>query len=395
MRQFAKKLHLWLSLPFGLIITTICFTGAILTLEKGITERVYRDRYVVPVSAPQPLPLEELVERVAATLPDSVQITGITIPHDSTRSYTVQLSKPRRAGVLIDPYTGQTLGRSDRSPFFMTVFRLHRWLLDSMNPQREGIFWGRLIVGTSTLLFVIILLTGLIAWLPKRLKGFSKRLKIHTRHGIPRFLHELHTIGGLYAMILLLVMALTGLTWSFEWYSKGFYKLFGVEQQEEKPGGKGDKGGRGGRGEGAPREGRGHGRGEHAPKDEAPSPLPKTYHLWQQVYAEVSQDKANHPQITLRDGRAEGSLSALGNARATDVYHFDESTGAITRVERYADAPASKGARGWVYAIHTGSWGGWLTSLLWCVAALIGGTLPLTGYYLYFRRLRQQSRHKR
>ena len=31
----------------------------------------------------------------------------------------------------------------------------------------------------------------------------------------------------------LLAMALTGLTWSFGWYRTGFYKVFGVEVQQE------------------------------------------------------------------------------------------------------------------------------------------------------------------
>ena len=36
----------------------------------------------------------------------------------------------------------------------MFMFRMHRWLLDSMNPGNEGIFWGKMIVGVSTLLLV-------------------------------------------------------------------------------------------------------------------------------------------------------------------------------------------------------------------------------------------------
>lgn len=378
MRKFAKKLHLWLALPFGLIITITCLTGSLLTFEKELTELVYRERYVVHPTRPTPLSLTVLSEQAAQTLPDSVQITGITVPSDSTRAYTVHLSKPRKAGLLIDPYTGQVLGRSDRGPFFTTVFRLHRWLLDSMNPQREGIFWGRVIVGTSTLLFVFILITGLLAWLPKKLRGLGKRLTIHTRHGMPRFLHELHTVGGIYLLTILLVIALTGLTWSFEWYAKGFYGLFGVEQKDKgkEQGKKGDK--------------HGDKKRNDEKKDVPAEALPASYIHWQAVYEQIHADKAHHPKITLHDGKAEGSLSDLGNARAADIYHYDRASGAITRVERYADAPASAGARGWVYAVHTGAWGGWLTKLLWCLTALFGSTLPLTGYYLLYRRLRKR-----
>ena len=42
-RKLFRKLHLWLSLPFGLIIMTTCLTGALLVFEKEITELVRHD----------------------------------------------------------------------------------------------------------------------------------------------------------------------------------------------------------------------------------------------------------------------------------------------------------------------------------------------------------------
>ncbi|MGG6549019.1 UNVERIFIED_CONTAM: PepSY domain-containing protein, partial [Prevotella sp. 15_C9] len=42
--------------------------------------------------------------------------------------------------------------------------------------------------------------------------------------------------------------------------------------------------------------------------------------------------------------------------------------------------------RGWIYSVHVGSWGGMLTRILTFVAALIGASLPLTGYYLWIRK---------
>ena len=82
----------------------------------------------------------------------------------------------------------------------------------------------------------------------------------------------------------------------------------------------------------------------------------------------------------------------LGNRRASDRYDLDPVTGRITGFTPYADtAPAGK-VRGWIYSLHVGSWGGTVTRLLSFVAALVGATLPLTGYYLWFRRLRARRR---
>ena len=372
-RKLFKKLHLWLSLPFGLIIMTTCLTGALLVFEKEITELVRHDSYTIPVRKTQSLSLQSLLERVARETPDSVQITSVTIPSDFRRAYTVGLSKPRRAGVLVDPYTGKIVGQSGRLPFFTTVRELHRWLLDSMKPDSEGIFWGRVIVGTSTLLFVFILLTGLFLWWPKKLKGVGKRLKISLRKGRQRLFTDLHTVGGVYVFVLLLAMAMTGLTWSFEWYRTGFYKVFGAEMAE---GGKGDKGPKKDKGKDAPRE-----EGAEQAK------LPTSHIYWEEVVSYVREvSEADYPEITVKDGEIEVPLAGLGNSRAADSYRFDKKTGQVTEYKAYREAKRDKKLRGWIYSVHTGAWGGLFTRICYVLAALFGASLPLTGYYIFYQR---------
>ena len=372
-RKLFRKLHLWLSLPFGLIIMTTCLTGALLVFEKEITELVRHDSYTIPVRKTQSLSLQSLLERVARETPDSVQITSVTIPSDFRRAYTVGLSKPRRAGVLVDPYTGKIVGQSGRLPFFTTVRELHRWLLDSMKPDSEGIFWGRVIVGTSTLLFVFILLTGLFLWWPKKLKGVGKRLKISLGQGRQRLFYDLHTVGGVYVFVLLLAMAMTGLTWSFEWYRTGFYKVFGAEMAEA---GKGDKGPKKDKRKDVPRE-----EGTEQAK------LPASYIYWEEVVSYVIEvSEADYPEITVKDGEVEVPLAGLGNSRAADSFRFDKKTGQMTEYKAYREAKRDKKLRGWIYSIHTGAWGGLFTRICYVLAALFGASLPLTGYYIFYQR---------
>ena len=375
-RKLFKKLHLWLSLPFGLIIMTTCLTGALLVFEKEITELVRHDSYTIPVRKTQSLSLQSLLERVAREMPDSVQITSVTIPSDFRRAYTVGLSKPRRAGVLVDPYTGKIVGQSGRLPFFTTVRELHRWLLDSMKPDSEGIFWGRIIVGTSTLLFVFILLTGLFLWWPKKLKGIGKRLKISLVRGRQRLFTDLHTVGGVYVFVLLLAMAMTGLTWSFEWYRTGFYKVFGAEMAEAGKGDKGDKGPKKDKRKDAPRE-----EGTEQAK------LPASYIYWEEAVSYVIEvSEADYTEITVKDGEVEVPLAGLGNIRATDSFRFDKKTGQMTEYKAYREAKRDKKLRGWIYSIHTGAWGGLFTRICYVLAALFGASLPLTGYYIFYQR---------
>ena len=76
----------------------------------------------------------------------------------------------------------------------------------------------------------------------------------------------------------------------------------------------------------------------------------------------------------------------MGNQRAADKYSFDSRTGEVTDVVLYADSDHNRKVRGWVYSIHVGSWGGIITRVMWFLAAMLGATLPLTGYYLWIRR---------
>ncbi|MDE5625513.1 MAG: PepSY domain-containing protein, partial [Muribaculaceae bacterium] len=221
--KFFRKIHLWLSVPFGVIITLVCFWGAMLIFEPEVTRAIKSDVYYVSEADGQPLPIGELMETVKATLPDSVSITGVTVFADKTRTYQVSLSAPRRASLFVDQYSGEITGRYERIGFFSTMFKLHRWLLDSANPHGDGLKVGKLLVGISTLVFVIALISGVVIWWPRARKKLGRSLSIPFNKGWKGFFKGLHVAGGMYALLFVLAMSLTGLTWSFDWYRTGFY----------------------------------------------------------------------------------------------------------------------------------------------------------------------------
>ena len=403
MRKIFRNLHLWLSIPFGLLITLICFSGAALVFEKEVMELCHRDLYFVKKVEAAPLPMEQLVARVAATLPDSISVTGVNISSDPERAYQVTLSKPRRASMYVDQYTGEVTGKYERAPFFGVMFRMHRWMLDSMKPD-GGIFWGKIIVGTSTLMFVFVLISGVVVWWPRTRKALKNSLKIVVNKGWRRFWYDLHVAGGMYTLIFLLALSLTGLTWSFQWYRTGFYKVFGVEVQpgmghgnaaanatarSGKPEGKPEgREGRGGRPEG--RGGRAEGRGERAEARSEHRHSP--YANWERVYEQLAQANPGYRQISVSDGSASVANNRFGNTRGTDRYKFNPRNGEITETVLYSDLENSGKIRGWIYSVHVGSWGGMLTRILTFIAALIGASLPLTGYYLWIRKKVKRKR---
>ena len=211
MKKFFAKIHLWLSIPFGIIIAIVCLTGAILVFETEILELCYPSRYFVKEVKGEVLSPAVLMSAAGQQLPDSIKINGIRVSSDPKRTY--QLILPgKKAACFINPYTAEITGIDDGKGFFMKMMRLHRWLLDEY--KRDGSFaWGKTIVGYSTLVLVIIIISGLVIWYPRNKKVLKNRLKIKTKAGWFRFLYDLHVSGGFYAALLLLVLALTGLTW--------------------------------------------------------------------------------------------------------------------------------------------------------------------------------------
>ena len=397
MKKIFRKIHLWLSVPFGLIITLVCFSGAMLVFENEVNEWFRRDLYYVETVKESPLPMDKLLEKVATTLPDSVSVTGVSISSDPGRAYQVSLSKPRRASLYVDQYTGEVKGKSERSGFFMFMFRMHRWLLDSMNPGNEGIFWGKMIVGVSTLLLVFVLISGIVIWWPRTRKALKNSLKITATKGWRRFWYDLHVAGGMYALIFLLAMALTGLTWSFPWYRTAFFKVFGVEVQQRAAQGHEQKSDAQKRDtklaahREKKREGNEVRKGERSRRPENNHSdmysVTSPFVYWQEIYDKLRRQNPEYKQISISSGTASVSFNRFGNQRASDRYSFNTDNGEFTETSLYQHQDKSGKIRGWIYSVHVGNWGGMFTRILTFIAALLGAALPLTGYYLWIKRL--------
>ncbi|MCD7978818.1 MAG: PepSY domain-containing protein [Tannerellaceae bacterium] len=427
MKKIFSKLHLWLSIPFGIFISVLCLTGGLLIFETEIQQVTNPSRFYVKEVKEAPIPLQELIPMVQKQLPDTVSVSSVTFPATPDRTYRMGMTNMGRTSLIVDPYTGEiveTVTPYAKGNFFSGVRRLHRWFMYPM--QRDKTNWGKMLTGTSTLIFVFILITGIVIWVPKSVKMLKRRLKIKVGGGNFRFWYDLHLAGGIYTALLLLVMALTGLTWSFQWYRNGFYKVFGVEvtqsaghtpaapAQQNK-----DAQASSGRvsGEGEERAGRGEGerggRPERTPSEEGSEKREEgqearrgagqersgsegrsgrggergpNYAVWTEVYNQLAEQYPNYKTISVQSGSATVSAATMGNTRASDRYTFDNRTGEITGAQLYKDNPKPNKMRGWIYAVHVGSWGGLFTRILYLIACLVGTCLPFTGYYFYLKK---------
>lgn len=307
MKKLFRNIHLWLSLPLGILVSVICFSGAALVFERDVTQALQHELYHItpPVKDAKPLPPAELIENIRKQVSDSLHLTALQLSHNPEEAAFASFRETGKKRLSINPYTGETLGWTKSYPFFQTMRKLHRWLMDSPASKGEKSV-GKVIVGVTTLLMIFILISGLVVWIPRTRKVLKNRLSVSCTKGWRRFWYDTHVTLGFYATLFLLIMALTGLTWSFGWYRTAAYSLFG----------------------------------------ENPS---TSVHRVDKGKEKTRKDEV---KITWKDAKA--------------------------------SAPQSM--KGWFYAFHTGSWGGTLTQILYFLAALIGGALPLSGYYLWWKR---------
>lgn len=376
MRRFFATTHLWLSIPLGLVISVICLSGASLVFEQEITRALDPQLYRVetPVGV-EPLPPSQIAGRIREQVPDSLTLVSIQLPGDPAATCTVGFKQTGRKLLAVDPYTGAVKGWIKSPAFFQTMRKLHRWMMDPPASKGEKSV-GKVIVGVSTLLMVVILISGLAIWIPRNYKGLKNRLRVSCKSGWRRFFYDSHVALGFYATLFLLVMALTGLTWSFGWYRTTAYSLFGGGERQVAA---------------APRvqERRGERGGER--KDGSTPTF--DYALWDNVLNDLKAQYPVFKTITLTEKNAQIVPDPDAHMRRSDTAEFDPRTGRIGQIVHYRDAPRSQSLRGWFYAFHTGSWGGMTTKILYFLAALIGGILPLTGYYLWLEKV--NSRRKR
>jgi uncharacterized iron-regulated membrane protein len=113
--------------------------------------------------------------------------------------------------VYVDPYTAQIVGKrlmntSDSlvpHTFIGFVFELHFALLIKGE-------WSAVVVGVSSALLIISVLTGLIVWWP--LTGrWLQALTIKRKASSERFNYDLHKTAGFYSMLIMLPVLFSGI----------------------------------------------------------------------------------------------------------------------------------------------------------------------------------------
>ena len=375
----AAWLHLWLGLATGIVIVIISITGCVLVFEDELFDFFHQDLVEVKQTG-QPKAVSELMAIAQQTLGKSKPITDIRI-NEGGHSYVFSASKINKAkditlsyfsqfkyrdDVYVNPYNGKVLAVIDvRYEFFNVTEQLHRQLL-LVKPV------GSVIIGSCVLVFLVMLVTGFILWLPKNLRQLKKSISIKWAAKWKRVNYDLHNSLGFYVLPIAIVIAVTGLTWSFKWWEKGIYQMLGSK---------------------------------------------KPVVLVRKAPPVTTADTTGHNldlMLTTLQHKLEGNYRVIGlnlpdkgentmmafvylknrtdGWRNLSYYYFDTRTGKLFDQLEHAQKPLGLKWRNSNKDIHTGRIYGLPTQLLALLASLICASLPITGFMIWWGKRKKAKK---
>jgi uncharacterized iron-regulated membrane protein len=369
LKQIIGKLHLWLGLASGLVVLIVAGTGILLVFEDELDEWAHHDFYFVPVPQnAQRLPMDSLVHAAAAYNP-ALKVTRIyaeTQAPDRSVVFMAKKGKMQTWNIAVDPYTGKVIkGINQSKSFFGIVLDLHRRLC-----MHEV---GKAITGASCLIFVIMIITGLVLWWPKRWAVLKQRTRIAWSSKWKRLNWDLHAVGGFYVHLVLLAIALTGLTWAYPWFNNAIYLLTDGKPMKK----------------------------NEAPANTIKQPIQAGFYesIYQQANTKLPYKgrltillpEKENLSITVNKMNREASVNNI-----TDVLYFEKGTGRLLKENLFKNSSTGNKVRRMVYPIHTGRLFGWPTQILALIAAIVAFSLPITGLFIYLvGRKKRQARAER
>jgi uncharacterized iron-regulated membrane protein len=233
-KKIAGWLHLWIGLVTGLVVVIVSLTGCIYVFDEEIFNSIHKDIVYVQKTGPA-RPVSELLANAQNAVGKDKELNNVKISSDN-KSYVFsgfKINDRKKINlsyfsqfeyldeVYVNQYTGKVLGIMDmRYEFFNVVEQLHRQLL-LVKPV------GSPLVGVCILAYLIMLITGFILWLPKNYRQFKKSVAVKWNAKWKRVNYDLHNSLGFYVLPIAMLIAITGLVWSFKWWETGIYRMLG------------------------------------------------------------------------------------------------------------------------------------------------------------------------
>lgn len=368
-RKFTNDIHLWMGIGSGIILFLVCLSGTFLTFEEELKALTVKE-FKIENTAKHKKSFETLI----TNLSQEGIINRVTVPDDNSKplEFNIKTSPKERRGstFYVDPYSGnyEKAQKSYLDGFFMTMFKMHRWLLLDTKI-------GRPIVGVATIIFLFLAISGVILWFPKKWKwkAFKPGFKIKFSANWKRINHDLHNTLGFYACIFLVIMCLTGLCWSFVWYKDAGSAVLGAKVF-------GNRGG-------------GQTINSQVTNENEQIPVENILSIANDIFDYEGNTTITLPK-TATDTYSITKRKVSGWSPVTTDKLIIDIDGTVLKEEWFNDKPLNVQIASLIKPIHTGQIFGTFSKIIYFIACLIATSLPITGTIIWLNKLKKKRKRK-
>lgn len=370
MKLFRKVifwLHLTAGVFAGIVILIMSVTGALLAFQPNIERFVEREaRYAQAPANPERLDANTLLARAQAAKPE-IKPTSLTIQSDPNAA--AALAMGREGTLYVNPYTGEITGENSKSAraFFQFVTDWHRWL----GASGESRAIGKAVTGACNLAFLILAITGIYLWFPRRLNW--KNVKAvgtfrFDRKGKARDFNW-HNVTGIWTSLVLIILTATAAVISYQWAGNLVYYVTGnapPPQQQAPP------------------------QQPQAQQNNAPFVIPENLST---LWTKAEQQSAGWKSIALRFPLNETAVFTIDEGKYWNVFGrstltLSSKTAEPLKWEPYGEQNSGRQLRSWMRFTHTGESFGIVGQIIAFLGCLGGSLLVYTGLSLALRRFR-------
>lgn len=357
---FKKKirfLHKWLGLTSGLIVFIVSITGCIYCFHDEIKDLTREYRWVEVQEKPYIL-ASELQQKAKKLYPEAT--TDMVIFYGKDRPAIVYSSiKDVPHNIFFNPYSGEHLHTENlKEDFFVIVEELHMYLW--LPPEI-----GKQIVGISTIIFVLMVISGIVLWWPKKKKDLKNRIKIKWNAKWRRVNYDWHNVTGFYISIIAIIIAITGLSFSYEWMHDAMYVAGNL--------------------------------GKNYPEEQVKPVIDTTVSSTitskpiDIALATAFKSKPQDKMFFVWDLGEKEAIITGSYPEALEFHHqsnlyFHPKTGALLKENFYENKSAGMQFQEMNYGLHTGQFFGLAGKIIAFIASLLAAALPVTGFVIFWGR---------
>jgi uncharacterized iron-regulated membrane protein len=209
--QTVWRWHFYAGLIFAPFLFILAVTGSIYLFKPQIEQMLYQEYYeITPQGDKKSASVH--IEEVKKLYPDAV-VTKYRPGENDTRSSEVSIiSNNESLTIFIDPYTGKSIGElKDEDRIMNKIEEFHGELMAGTLGDR--------IVELAACWAIVLIVTGLFLWFPRKKQSLSGVLFPRLKKGKKILRRDLHAVPAFWITAGMLFLIMTGLPWSGFWGS--------------------------------------------------------------------------------------------------------------------------------------------------------------------------------